>query len=115
MYLYLAIDPATLEDSTYNFEDVSSKKKYENVPVLIKIKGPRKLKFALELIDQICNNTLTLPLVKDFAEQDYTVPYQSTEELVLAGLVKKMVAGIPAQAFDTTVPATETNVDVTVV
>lgn len=115
LYLYLAIDPATLVDTTYNFEDVSSKKKYENVPVLIKIKGPRKLKFALELIDQICNDALTLPLVKDFAEQDYTVPYQSTEELVLAGLVKKMVAGIPVQAFDTTVPATETNVDVTVV
>ena len=113
LYLYLALDPTTLEEGTYNFEDMSGKKKYENVPVLIKIKGPRKLKYALELIDKICNENLALPAVKNFEPTDYTVPYWTTEELVKTGLVKKMVAGMPAQAFDTTVAPTETETDIT--
>ena len=113
LYLYLALDPATLEEGTYNFEDMSAKKKYENVPVLIKIKGPRKLKYALELIDRICNDNLALPEVKNFEAVDYSVPYQSTAELVQAGLVKMMVAGMPVEAFDSAVAPTETDVDVT--
>ena len=113
LYLYLALDPATLEEGAYNFEDMSDKKKYENVPVLIKIKGPRKLKYALELIDKICNENLALPAVKNFEPTDYTLPYWPTEELVKTGLVKKMVAGMPVQAFDTTVEPTETETDVT--
>ena len=113
LYLYLALDPTTLEEGTYNFEDMSAKKKYENVPVLVKIKGPRKLKYALELIEKICDENLSLPAVKDFEEENYALPYQSTEELVKLGLVKKMVAGMPVAAFDTTVAPTETNVDIT--
>ncbi|MBE6699921.1 MAG: hypothetical protein E7584_06780 [Ruminococcaceae bacterium] len=113
LYLYLALDPATLEEGTYNFEDMSAKKKYENVPVLIKIKGPRKLKYALELIDKICQENLALPEVKNFEPTDYTVPYWTTEELVKTGLVKKMVAGMPVQEFDTSIAPTETEVDVT--
>ena len=113
LYLYLALDPSTLEEGAYNLEDMSGKKKYENVPVLIKIKGPRKLKYALELIDKICNENLALPEVKNFEPTDYTLPYWSTEELVKTGLVKKMVAGMPVQEFDTNVAPTETATDVT--
>ena len=113
LYVYLALDPATLEEGTYNFEDMSGKKKYENVPVLIKVKGPRKLKYVLELIEKICDENLALPAVKNFEPTDYTVPYWSTEELVQTGLVKKMVAGVPVQAFDTNVAPTETDVDIT--
>ena len=113
LYVYLALDPTTLEEGTYNFEDMSGKKKYENVPVLVKVKGPRKLKYVLELIEKICNENLALPAVKNFEPTDYTVPYWSTEELVQTGLVKKMVAGIPVQALDANVAPTETEVDVT--
>ena len=113
LYVYLALDPATLEEGTYNFEDMSGKKKYENVPVLVKVKGPRKLKYVLELIEKICDENLALPAVKNFEPTDYTVPYWSTEELVQTGLVKKMVAGVPVQAFDTNVAPTETDVDIT--
>ena len=113
LYVYLALDPTTLEEGTYNFEDMSGKKKYENVPVLVKVKGPRKLKYVLELIEKICQENLALPEVKNFEPTDYTVPYWSTEELVKTGLVKKMVAGMPVQAFDAGVAPTETEVDVT--
>lgn len=113
LYLYLALDPATLEEGTYNFEDMSAKKKYENVPVLVKIKGPRKLKYALELIEKVCVENLALPAAKNFEAVNYAVPFQTTEELVQTGLVKKMVAGMPVQEFDTEVAPTETEVDVT--
>ena len=113
LYVYLALDPTTLEEGTYNFEDMSGKKKYETVPVLVKVKGPRKLKYVLELIEKICQENLALPEVKNFEPTDYTVPYWSTEELVKTGLVKKMVAGMPVQAFDAGVAPTETEVDVT--
>ena len=97
LYLYLALDPeavAALEDGKYNIVDVSATKKYENVPVLMKIKGPRKFKQAMELVDMLCRDNLLLPDAKNFEAQDYTVPYQSTEELVESGSIKKLVAGI---------------------
>lgn len=110
LYLYLALDPETvagLEEGKYNFEDMSAKKKYENVPVLMKVKGPRKLKHALELIDLLCRDTLELPDAKNFEPADYTVPYQSTEELVESGAIKMMVAGIPMSDLPVTEEVTE--------
>ena len=108
LYLYLALDPAAislLEDGKYNIVDMSQTKKYATVPVLMKIKGPRKLKQAMELIDILCRDNMQLPEVKNFEQQDYTVPYQSTEELVLLGSIRKMVAGIPMSDSKPSVPA----------
>ena len=95
LYVYLAIDPTTLEDATYEVVDVSSKKKYAAVPALIKVRGDRKFKFVMELIRKICEEDMTLPPVKDFAPVDYHMEYNKTEELVQQGLVKKFVAAIP--------------------
>ena len=95
VYLYLAIDPATLQDTKYFFEDMSDKKKYAEVPVLMKIKGERKLKHALELIEKICGEQLELPPVKEFVEEDYTEPYRDTATLVQEGLIKQYTAAIP--------------------
>ncbi|MBR7099528.1 MAG: hypothetical protein IKC59_08940, partial [Clostridia bacterium] len=89
VYLYLAIDPATLADTKYFFDDMSDKKKYAEVPVLMKIKGERKLKHALELIEKVCGEQLGLPAVKDFVAQDYAEPYRDTATLVQEGLIKQ--------------------------
>ncbi len=97
LYVYLAIDPNTLEDATYEVVDVSSKKKYAAVPALIKVRGDRKFKFVMDLIRKICEEDMTLPPVKDFAPEDYRMPYNKTEELVQQGLVKKFVAAIPIE------------------
>ncbi|MBR3893650.1 MAG: hypothetical protein IKJ35_00735 [Clostridia bacterium] len=94
LYLYLALDPAELIDTKYGIVDMSSKKKYATVPVLMKIKGDRKFKYALELIDKLCGEAMELPKL-EAEEVDYRIPYQTTEELVQAGLVKKLVASIP--------------------
>ncbi len=95
LYLYLALDPAELIDTKYGIVDMSAKKKYASVPVLMKIKGERKFKYALELIAKLCGETMALPQINNYEEVDYRIPYQNTEELVQAGLVKKLVAAIP--------------------
>ena len=106
LYLYLALDPAELVDTKYGIVDMSSKKKYASVPVLMKIKGERKFKYALELIDKLCGEGLELPKLEK-EEVDYRIPYQTTEEMVQAGLVKKLVASVPVvySEADTAEPA----------
>lgn len=98
LYLYLALDPEELKDTKYGIVDVSSKKKYASVPVLMKIKGDRKFKYALELIAKLCEEKFELPKM-DVEEVDYRVPYQTTEELVQSGVVKKLVASVPVTVY----------------
>ncbi len=100
VYIYLAIDPATLQDTKYFFDDMSDKKKYAEVPVLMKIKGERKLKHALELIEKVCGEQLQLPHVKDFVAEDYTEPYRDTAALVQEGLIKQYTAAVPVVAVE---------------
>lgn len=107
LYLYLALDPAELEGTKYFFTDVSSKKKYAATPVLLKIKGERKLKHALELIGKLCGEQNALPTVKDYEIADYTVPVQTTEELVQAGFVRQFTAAVPVGAFESGVAPEE--------
>ena len=100
LYLYLAIDPATLQDTKYFFDDMSDKKKYAEVPVLLKIRGERKLKHALELIEKVCGEQLQLPPVKDFVAEDYIEAYRDTATLVGEGLVKQFTAAVPIVAVE---------------
>ncbi|MBQ8309399.1 MAG: hypothetical protein IJX80_00115 [Clostridia bacterium] len=95
LYIYMALNPEELADSKYTFKDMSSKKKYASVPVLMKVKGDRKFKHALELIVMLCEEKLGLQKKKVVEEVDYKVPYKTTEELVNDGTVKKLVAAIP--------------------
>lgn len=120
LYLYLALDPEELADTKYGIVDVSSKKKYASVPVLMKIKGERKFKYALELIEKACGEVLELPKVKDFAETDYHMPYMTVDEMVEEGVLKKLCAGVPVEYFNTpaedeVAPSEEKNADVTAV
>ena len=94
LYLYLAIDPKTLEGTKYGAIDVSEKKKFEVTPSLMKVRGDRKLKFALELIEKICGEMLELkPLEKP--DEDYKPANQTAEKLFDAGLIRKMAALAP--------------------
>ena len=101
LYVYIAYSPEELADSKYNFTDMSAKKKYAAVPVLLKVKGERKFKHALELITMLCEEKLQLPKKKVVEEINYKMPFKTTEELVNEGIIKKMVAAIPVA------PATE--------
>ena len=94
LYLYLAIDPQSLVDTKYNFKDMSAKKKYAATPVLMKIRGERKFKHALELIEKICGEELQLKRL-EAEPTDYRLPLMSQDEMVEAGYVKMMVGAIP--------------------
>ena len=94
LYLYLAIDPQSLVDTKYNFKDMSAKKKYAATPVLMKIRGERKFKHALELIEKICGEELQLKRLEN-EPTDYRLPLMSQDEMVEAGYVKMMVGTIP--------------------
>ncbi len=120
LYVYIALDPTELVDTKYGIVDVSSKKKYAAVPVLMKVKGDRKFKYTVELITRLCEEQLQLPKKKVVEEIDYRVDHKPTEDLVAEGLVKKLVAAIPvsllqpAEETDVTmVPAEETPVEET--
>ena len=97
VYLYIALNPEDLVDTKYNFVDVSSKKKYASVPVLLKIKGERKFKHALELIDMLCGEKLELNKLEGREAVDYRLPYKTVEEMVEDGVVKKLAAGVPVE------------------
>ena len=98
LYVYIALSPEELTDTKYNFTDMSAKKKYAAVPVLLKVKGERKFKHALELFTMLCEEKLQLPKKKTFEEVDYRMPFKTTEELVNEGIIKMMVAAIPVAA-----------------
>ncbi len=88
LYLYLALDPAQFADTKYSVVDVSAKRKYASTPTLMKIKGERKFKHALELIEKLCGEQMEL--VKVEAEKiDYRVERMTIDEMVDAGLMKQ--------------------------
>ncbi len=95
LYLYLALNPEELDGTKYGIVDMSSKKKYASVPVLMKIKGERKFKYALELIDKLCGEDLALAPVAGYEDTDFRTPYKTTEELVADGAMKMFAAAIP--------------------
>ena len=97
LYFYVALDPEQLAGTKYEsaVTVLSGRKKFETVPVLIKIKGERKYKYALEMIEMVCEGKLQLLPNKKYEQTDYKRPVQTMEELVEAGLVRKLVAGEP--------------------
>ncbi|MDE6361630.1 MAG: hypothetical protein K2L53_01485, partial [Clostridia bacterium] len=86
--LYLALNPQDYVDTKYKFEDVSDVKSYADTPFMMKIKNPRRLKYAMELIDVVMDN-VGATLKRDLHETDYVadLPFESTEELMEKGLV----------------------------
>ena len=99
LYIYLALDPEQLAGTKYEsaVTVLSGRKKFETVPVLLKIKGERKYKYALEMIAMVCGEKLGLPKNKKFVETDYKRPVQSLDEMVETGLVRKLVAAAPLE------------------
>ncbi|MBO7273884.1 MAG: hypothetical protein J6V22_03415, partial [Clostridia bacterium] len=99
--LYLALDPATLEDSVYRGRDVGGKKKYAETPFLAKVNSPRKLALALELVQRACEELGLSPI--DIAEVNYEeqYPFTDTETLIARGLVREYLREEkPAATFE---------------
>ena len=86
--LYCALDPEQFDKNKY-FQETVEAGMFEDVPMLVKIKSPRGLKRAFELIDAVMEKFGIKPDPK--AEKvDYVAahPYEKTKALVDRGLVK---------------------------
>ena len=84
VYLNLNLDDYNV--NKYHFTDASDKPKFADVPMLLKVKSDRSLKYALELIDEVMKNNGIEKA--ENPEVDYHMPYEPTSELVKRDLVK---------------------------
>ena len=88
--LFLAIDPATLEDSKYNVANAGTSKKYETVPCRLRLSSKRSIKWGLELIAKLAEQEGLEPNPK-FKPKSWRMENETTESLLEKGLIKKIV------------------------
>ena len=69
--------------------DVGSAKKYETVPCRLRLTSKRSVKWGLELIEMLATKEALVKNPK-FAPEKYFAEYQSTEDLIAQGLIKKI-------------------------
>lgn len=90
--VYLSLNADDYADSKYKVEKVESKR-FEGVPCLYRIKNDRRCEYAKELIDIVMNN---IPVEKgNDSNEDYSVPFESTETLLEKGLIKEVKTKVP--------------------
>ncbi|MCQ2399147.1 MAG: DUF2357 domain-containing protein, partial [Clostridia bacterium] len=80
IYLYLPLDPKKYADSKYFTKDVSNSKATEEVPLLLKVRSARGVKYAKELIADVMAN-LGLNKLENPEVVDYHMPYEDPESL----------------------------------
>lgn len=79
--VYLALNPKEV-DPKYNTKNVKDKKKYENIPVMLRVSSDRSYKYLIELIDELAKKQ-KLTEVRKVREKDYTNDLESnTQELL---------------------------------
>ena len=60
LYVYFALDPEAV-DAKYHVRNVSDRKSYADTPTLLRVRSVRALKYALELVDQVCLDNGAVP------------------------------------------------------
>jgi len=84
--VYLGLDTNEYSEDKYHFVYAGDKPKLDKVPMMMKVKSERSLKYTLELIDEVMRkNGIEQTAVP---EVDYHMPYESTEALVDKDMVK---------------------------
>ena len=94
LYVYLALSPKDLEGTKYFFTDGSDIKKYEKVPLRVRVRSERGVKHTIELIERLAE-LKGLQLAKSYEKADYTLPYESVDALLERQLIKKIEAPEP--------------------
>ncbi len=99
--LYLALDPESLEGSIYRGQDVGNKKKYTDTPFRYKVRSPRKLKWALELVRRTCEEQGLSPIDIEMVNYEEQYPFDTTDNLVARKLIKEYIRQEkPATTFE---------------
>ncbi len=101
--LYYALAKDGL-DPKYKVEDAKGKK-FEDVPVLYRIKNDRRYNYAKDLIDMVMGN-----VGAEKGEEpnvDYRIPYEETTPLLKRGLIKELKVRVKDQNEPAPEPAPE--------
>lgn len=83
---FFALNPKDYKGTKYYPRDMSSKRRFADTPMMVKVKSQRGVKFAKELINEVCAG---LDPKKNFVEEKYSFPYMSNKKLVENGLAKE--------------------------
>lgn len=88
--LCMAILPESLENSKYFYENVGQIKKYESVPVMIRVRSGRGCKYAAELITMMMESA---GIPQKYLPEDTFVPLEARDRdtLVSEGLIKRLM------------------------
>lgn len=103
--IHLALDPDSYDVNKYHQIDLSAKQKYIFVPFTLKLKGPKSVELALQLIDELMKG-FEIPQAKGYVDQDYAK--QVAEELKAEGLLVET----PVESTKDEAPAETTPTDV---
>jgi ribosomal protein L15 len=75
--VYLGLDPNEYSKSIYHHKDVSAKKKYATVPLMMKVKNQRTVQRILELVTIVMDNN-GISKKRKFEETDYYSELKNT-------------------------------------
>jgi len=81
----LALDPNTA-DPKYHAKDISESKKYEKTPMLMRITSPRKVKYAIELLEELFKGAGLEN--KEFFVKTKAITQKSKKTLFANGLIR---------------------------
>ncbi|MBR2612329.1 MAG: hypothetical protein IKC72_04590, partial [Clostridia bacterium] len=101
----LALNPENYSIQKYHFIDNSAKN--PELPMMMKVRSERSLRYCLELIEE---QMRVLGLEKDdtYIAQDFTMPYETTEELAKRGIVKVIYGEAAPMVSTPAIPSVET-------
>ncbi len=88
--VYFALDASKLEEK-YKVEEAKGKK-YEDVPVLYRIKNDRRCQYAKELIDEVMKKVDSKQ--GEIPSENYSIPHESTKSLLAKGLIKELKTAV---------------------
>ncbi len=106
LVLCLAHDVSEYEGSKYHFKDVSEKAKYRGVPMLLKVKSSRGVRYAVDLIGELMEKK-DIP-IGNISDEDFRPEEMTMDELVEKKLVKVVLPkGVEVDENDTVVAMDE--------
>ena len=88
--LLLAVEPTGYSGTKYAVDDVSNFASTADTPTMYRIKNPRRVKYAKEMISGMMKE---LKVFKDghYEPQDFFIPYEGDMAFMQRGLVKRIV------------------------
>lgn len=91
--VFFALNPKDYQNTKYYPRDMGNKRKFADTPMMVKVKSQRGVKFAKELMAEVCKE---LTPKKNFVPEKYNFPYMSNRKLVTNGLAKEVTVTVLA-------------------